>query len=456
MIDRMNILVAILIFSIIIVIHELGHFLLAVKNGIFVTEFSIGMGPRIITWVKTEKGYRPRLFLSQHEFEHTAEWKDTTKYSIKILPLGGSCMMLGEDEFSEDDRAFNKKGVWARISVIFAGPLFNFILAFILAMFITGVVGYDPADILDVTVDSPADLAGLQAGDTITHINGKRIDIARELDTYFYMNPLNGEDIRLTYEREGVSNTVTITPIKQKTYWLGFYYMGDNSRVTVTDLFENMPMVNAGIKVGDVITAVDGNEIASGKEFSEYFKANPLADKPIQITYERDGVEQTIEVTPTLYSDGYSIGTKINYAREKTDVLGVIKYSAVEVKYWIVSTIQGLGQLVSGRVSTDDIAGPVGIFNMIGETYTESKSEGTLSVLINLAYISILLSANLGVMNLLPIPALDGGRLVFLFIELFRGKPIDQNKEGLVHMIGLVALMILMVFVMFNDISRLF
>ena len=323
-------------------------------------------------------------------------------------------------------------------------------------MFSTGVVGYDPADILDVTVDSPADLAGLQAGDTITHINGKRIDIARELDTYFYMNPLNGEDIRLTYEREGVSNTVTITPIKQKTYWLGFYYMGDNSRVTVTDLFENMPMVNAGIKVGDVITAVDGNEIASGKEFSEYFKANPLADKPIQITYERDGVEQTIEVTPTLYSDGYSIGTKINYAREKTDVLGVIKYSAVEVKYWIVSTIQGLGQLVSGRVSTDDIAGPVGIFNMIGETYTESKSEGTLSVLINLAYISILLSANLGVMNLLPIPALDGGRLVFLFIELFRGKPIDQNKEGLVHMIGLVALMILMVFVMFNDISRLF
>ncbi len=452
----MNIIIAILIFSIIIVIHELGHFLLAVKNGIFVTEFSIGMGPRIVTLVKTDKGYRPRFFLSHHEYEHTPEWKDTTKYSIKILPLGGSCMMLGEDEFSEDDRAFNKKGVWARISVIFAGPLFNFILAFILAMFITGVVGYDPADILDVTIDSPADLAGLEAGDTITHINGKRIEIARELDTYFYMNPLNGEDISLTYERDGVSKTTTITPLKVKTYWLGFYYMGDSSKVTVTELFENMPMINAGIKVGDVITAVNGKKIATGKEFSQYFKENPLQDKAVQITYERDGVEQTIEVTPTLYSDGYTIGTKINYAREKTNVLGVIKYSAVEVKYWIVSTIQGLGQLVRGRVSTDDIAGPVGIFNMIGETYQESRSEGTLFVFINLAYISILLSANLGVMNLLPIPALDGGRLVFLFIELLRGKPIDQNKEGLVHMIGLVALMILMVFVMFNDISRLF
>lgn len=102
------------------------------------------------------------------------------------------------------------------------------------------------------------------------------------------------------------------------------------------------------------------------------------------------------------------------------------------------------------------LPGPVGIVSYIGDTYQASKSEGILSVFLSLSYISILLSANLGVMNPLPIPALDGGRLVFLILELFRGKPVDQNKEGLVHMIGLVALMILMVFVMFNDISRLF
>jgi regulator of sigma E protease len=452
----MNIIIAILIFSLIIVIHELGHFLLAKKNGIFVTEFSVGMGTRIITMVKTEKGYRPRLFLSQHDFDTTPEWKDTTKYSWKLLPIGGSCIMMGEDEIVEDNRAFSKKGVWARISVVIAGPFFNFLLAFLLAMFITGVIGYDPAAITSVAKDSPAAKAGIQQGDVITRLNGNNIDIGRDVLTYLQFNPYTEKEVNLTYERDGVKNKATLMPVMVKTYMLGFAYTPDGTAATVTSLYEDMPLAKAGVKNGDVITSINGTKIKDGTALSQYFQENPLSDQQLTMTCSREGKELAVNVTPSLTSENYSVGLAVNSARVKTNVFGVIKYSAVEVKYWIKTTVQSLGQIIRGKVSRDDIAGPVGIVSFIGDTYQASKSDGVLSVFLSLSYISILLSANLGVMNLLPIPALDGGRLVFLILELFRGRPVDQAKEGLVHMIGLVALMILMVFVMFNDISRFF
>ncbi|WFR59951.1 RIP metalloprotease RseP [Anaerocolumna sp. AGMB13025] len=452
----MNIIIAILIFSLIIVIHELGHFLLAKKNGIFVTEFSVGMGSRIITMVKTEKGYHPRFFLSQHDFDTTPEWKDTTKYSWKLLPIGGSCIMMGEDELVEDNRAFSKKGVWARISVVIAGPFFNFLLAFLLAMFITGVVGYDPAAITSVAKGSPAANAGIKQGDVITRFNGNNIDIGRDVLTYLQFNPYTEKEVNLTYERDGVKNKVTLMPVMVKTYMLGFAYTPDGTAATVTSISEDMPLAKAGVQNGDVITSINGTKIKDGTGLSQYFQENPLTDQQLSMTISRKGEELSVKVTPVLTSENYSIGLAVNSARVKTNVFGVIKYSAVEVKYWIKTTVQSLGQIIRGKVSRNDIAGPVGIVGFIGDTYQASKSEGTLSVFLSLSYISILLSANLGVMNLLPIPALDGGRLVFLILELFRGKPVDQAKEGLVHMIGLVALMILMVFVMFNDISRFF
>jgi regulator of sigma E protease len=451
----MNIIIAILIFSLIIVIHELGHFLLAKKNGIFVTEFSIGMGPRILTFVKTAKGYKPRLFLSQHEFDTTPEWKDSTKYSWKIFPIGGSCIMMGEDELVEDDRAFNKKGVWARISVVVAGPIFNFILAFILAMCIIGIAGYDKPTINNVTSGSPAANAGIQAGDILTNINGEHIDVGREASTYLQMYPLTKEDVTITYVRDGEKHKVSLTPVLNENYMLGFGYTPDEKPATISTLYKEMPLDKAGLKVGDYILKFNGTEVKDSNELSKYFQENKLTEKPITITYQHAGEVKTIEVAPTLVSN-YDVGLSINTSRQKTGVIGVLKYSGIEVKYWIKYTLQSLEQLIKGKVSTDDIAGPVGIVSIIGDSYQSSKSGGPVSVFLSLSYISVLLSANLGVMNLLPIPALDGGRLIFLILEVLRGKPVDQAKEGLVHMIGLVALMILMVLVMFNDISRLF
>lgn len=429
----MNIIIAILIFSIIIIIHELGHFLLAKKNGIAVTEFSVGMGPRVFSVAKGE-----------------------TRYSIKLFPFGGSCMMLGEDETVEDDRAFNRKPVWGRISVIAAGPIFNFILAFLLAMFVIGSVGYDPATVTMVEKGLPADAAGLQPGDVIKKIGGSRIDVGREVANYFQFNTITEKELDVVYTRDGQKQSTTLYPQFVKTYQLGFNYSPSEAEATIGGIAEDRPLGQAGMQVGDVITNINGTEIKTGIELQSYLIENRLTEEPLTITYRRDDAANTVTVTPAFIKEAYELGFSANQYREKTSVGGVLKYSVVEVKYWIVTTVKSLGQMIQGKVSKDDIAGPVGIVSMIGDTYESSKPAGILSVLVSLSYISILLSANLGVMNLLPIPALDGGRLVFLLLEVIRGKPIDQEKEGMVHAIGLIALMLLMVFILFNDISRLF
>lgn len=451
----MNILIALLIFSLIIIIHELGHFLLAKKNGIFVTEFSLGMGPRIISFVPTNKGYRFKGLLTQGNLSSTKEWQENTVYSIKLLPFGGSCMMLGEDDNIEDERAFNKKSVFARISVVFAGAFFNFILAFILALIVIGVIGIDPPTVLEVAKDSPLEKSGIIEGDLITSINGERISISREVSAYFTFNPISDQEIEITYEREGVKDTASLLPEYVETYMLGFSYTPDSSPAVIQRLYEDYPLHKAGVQIEDIITKVNGVTIESGKDLGEYFEANPLTKDEIEITYRRDQEEYTALLTPIL-EGGYVSGLNLNYGREKTTPFNIIKYSLIEIRYYIVSTVKSLGKFITGKIGANEIAGPVGIVNIIGDTYEASKVDGAFYVFLNLANLTILLSANLGVMNLLPIPALDGGRLVFLIIEGVRGKPIPQEKEGFVHFIGLIALMMLMVFVLFNDIRRLF
>lgn len=341
----MSIVIALLIFSLIILFHEFGHFLLAKLNGVTVLEFSLGMGPRLLS----------------------KNWHGTS-YSLKLLPFGGSCMMLGEDEEAGAEGSFGSKSVWARISVIAAGPVFNFIMAFLASVVITACVGYDPAVIYKVTEEYPAQEAGLQPGDVITKMNGKRIRLAREISNYVSFH--QGETVEITYKRDGETHTATVVP---KVNENGKYLLG----------------ISPGIG---------------------YVKGNAWE---------------------------------------------VMKYGAYEVKYWIDITIDSLRMLVRGQVGIKDMSGPVGVVDMIDTTYTESVRSGWYVVFINLLNISILLSANLGVMNLLPIPALDGGRLFFLLLEAIRGKRVNPEREGMVHFIGLMALMVLMVIVLFNDVMKL-
>ena len=213
-------------------------------------------------------------------------------------------------------------------------------------------------------------------------------------------------------------------------------------------------LTEAGVQAGDIIGETNGVEIRTRQDIQDYIAANPLDGSEITLRIERNGEVRQISVTPKMTKQ-VDTGFVYNLYREKTNFLGVLKYSAVEVRYWITSTIESLVMLVRGQFTVNDLSGPVGIINVIGDSYEEARSEGTVMVWMQMLYWAILLSANLGVMNLLPIPALDGGRLVFLIIEAIRRKRMNPNVEGMIHFAGFVLLMVLMVFVMFNDIRRI-
>lgn len=426
----MKILIALLVFSVIVLFHELGHFLLAKRNGIAVTEFSLGMGPRLLS---TEKG--------------------GTRYSLKLFPIGGSCMMVGEDEDDDSEGSFNNASVWARISVVAAGPIFNFILAFVFAMIITSVVGYDPARVLQVTEGSPAAQAGLKEGDIIKEFQGRHISIGRDLDSYMTLHGLKDEEISLTYERDGKKHDIQFQANSESRYMLGFTYLSEGIP-EITQVMLNSAMAKAGVMPGDIIREINGTAVADSQELQAYLQEHPLDGTEITLGIERDGKVETISAIPQMTKHVDS-GFIYNIYREKTNFLGVMKYSAVEVRYWVSTTVESLMMLIKGQFSVNDLSGPVGIIDVIGDSYEEAKSEGAMMVWMQMLYWAILLSANLGVMNLLPIPALDGGRLVFLLIESVRKKRLNPNVEGMIHFAGFVLLMMLMVFVMFNDFRRL-
>ncbi len=343
----MNIIIALIIFSVIILFHELGHFTFAKLNGIKVNEFSLGLGPTLFGVTRGE-----------------------TKYSLKLLPFGGACMMEGEDGESQDEKSFNSKSVWARISVVAAGPVFNFIMAWVFALIVMASVGFDRPVLSSVREGFPAAEAGLQAGDEIISMNGSRTHFFREISQFSVFHP--GEDVKIVYKRDG-------------------------------ERFETMLSPKLDEESGRALFGMNGKA-----------------------------------------------------GREKGTVPETIANSFYEIKYQIGTTIESLKMLVTGKVGMKDLSGPVGIVKVMGDTYDSNESAGgTWLAILSMINFSIFLSANLGIMNLLPIPALDGGRLVFLIIEAIRRKKIPPEKEGMVHFVGLVALMALMVFVMFNDIRNL-
>lgn len=418
-------------FSAVILIHELGHFLLAKKNGIVVTEFSLGMGPRVLSTVK-----------------------NGTRYSLKLLPLGGSCAMLGED--AEDNRpgTFHTASVGKRISVVAAGPIFNFLLSFVLAVIVVGVVGSDEPRVLSVKEGSHAEAAGLQEGDIVTKYQGYHIDLGRDIYVYSYIHELKeNQTITMTVKRDGEEKEITFKPDVNVRYLLGLNRK-DSTTMEIGSLIEGMPLEDAGVLPGDVITSINGVQVANAEEYQAYINEHPLSDTPVTITYERDGLEYEATLTPAEYRTP-EIGFVYNTWCEKKTGFDVLKYGALEVKYMIRSTVAGLRELITGRFGIDELSGPVGVVDAIGTAYEETKSEGSLMVWMNMLYMAVLLSANLGVMNLLPLPALDGGRLVFLVLEGIRKQPVDRELEGSIHFAGLMLLMLFMVVIMYHDIMKI-
>lgn len=327
-----SIVIAVFMFGFLIFIHELGHFLAAKKAGIGVVEFSLGMGPRI--WKKQGK---------------------ETLFSLKLFPIGGSCMMVGEDEDIDDERAFNKKGKLARIGVLAAGAgmnlAFGVLLVFIIQCFIPS---YVTTTVEDVYLEQQT---AFKAGDRIVKCDGYGV--------------LNYTDLNLA-----------INFIEHETF--------------------------------------DATVIRNGERVE-------LTDIPLIMT-----------------EDGYRIG--ISFGVADMNFGTVLTQTATESLSIVRSVWKSLVFLVTGRVGIGELSGPVGITAMIGETV----QYGVLNVLNLVALIAI----NLGVMNLLPIPALDGGRILFVLVEAVIGKPIPPEKEGIVHLVGFGLLMVLTVIVFINDIIR--
>lgn len=352
----MTLVLFILIFGAVVIAHEFGHFLLAKANGIHVVEFAVGMGPSLIS-VK----------------------RGDTKYSLKLFPIGGACMFEGEDGLNEregepGEGSFNKASVWARISTVAAGPVFNFILAFVIAFIMVNmsdVFAIRDSVATQISEDGGAEAAGLQDGDRILSINGEKVRLYQEISLYMQAT-YRGGDLEIVYERDGERYTTTLTP--QYDEDMGIYLLG----------------------------------VMNG-EFQE-----------------PQGID-------------------------------TLRYAWYEIRYSVKATYKSLAMLIHGQVGREDVAGPVGIaVNVVGKTYDEAKNYGWQSVLISMLNIVLMLSVNLGILNLLPVPALDGGRLVFLLLEVIRGKPVPPEKEGMVHFVGLVFFMVLMVFIFFNDLVNIF
>ena len=356
-------LAAVVVLGGIILFHEFGHYLLARLNGIAVVEFSVGFGPRLLSWVSKKTGIR---------------------YSLKLLPLGGSCAMLGEFGEDEDEKeeipdvkgvSFFDRGPLAKMAVIAAGPIFNFILAFVFSLVILSWAGIDPAVIAGTSEGMPAETAGLKEGDVITKLDGRKIHLSREIS--MYLMTAGQDPVQVEYRRydETSSSWTTEHTVIQPEFKDGRYYLG------------------------------------------------------VILQGHRDAPESLVQV---------------------------LQYSVYEVRYWILTVIDSLKMIVGGKVTTNDIAGPVRIVTIIDQTVEENTQYGFVTVVMNLLNLMVMFSANLGVMNLLPFPALDGGRLVFLFWELVTGHPVSQRIEGAVNMTGMALLMTFMVFVVLNDLRILF
>lgn len=405
----MSIIVALLVFSFIVFIHELGHFYFARKGGIAVEEFAIGMGPKLFGF-----------------------WKNGTEWTVRLLPIGGFCRMLGEDgaeasdqesktddsrdeleedlkvmgasedelelahvtteevkdelsELEKDNRrlngaAFFEQSVWVRIKAVFGGPLFNFILALVFSFVLMALSTISTTEVVKVVEGSPADLAGIQVGDKMTSIDGHTLIRPREAS--IYINVPAGEPVDVSVKR-------------------------------MTD---------------------------SGEE-------------KLTVTITPDYIEVDETLPPEESDNYYFIG--VGYGSVATNIGNILKYGVLEALSWIKIVFYSLGLLVTGQVSGTALSGPVALVSEISSGYERSLADGFKEVISQLSFWVVLISANLGVMNLLPIPALDGGRLVFLVLEAIFKKPIAPEKEGFIHFVGFALLMVLMVFVLYNDITRL-
>ena len=345
----LTVIYAVILFSVIIFVHEFGHFIFAKLFGVYVHEFAIGMGPALF---KKQKG--------------------ETLYSVRLIPMGGYCKMEGEDGESDNPRAFSNKPKLQRFVILVAGALMNLILGFIVVTVMNSAFGADyfaSTDISKVLNDTPAYTAGLKEGDKIVALNGHKVNIISDFNIYN-----NKETLDITVKRDGELHEYSVKPE---------YFTVDK----------------------------DGNIIGKSKT-----------------------------------GEGKRL-IGIEFGTEDKNLISIIRNSFYESVLIGKTIFLSIGDIISGRVSADNLSGPVGIVNEINNAAKVGFDY--------LLYLMALITINLGIFNLLPVPALDGGRILFVLIEAVIGRPVSPKYEGIIHAIGFLLLILLMLYATGTDILRI-
>ena len=440
----MTILAAIVVLGILIFVHELGHFLVAKRSGVGVLKFSLGFGPKLVG-VKVGE----------------------TEYRISALPLGGYVKMIGEDpgdespEAADPRRSFSRKSVGTRAGIILAGPLANLLLPVLIFWGVFAFVGqpYFLPVVGTPEAGSPAAGAGMLAGDRVTALDGERIERWDQVEVALQAS--SGRTLSLTVVRDGRTFPVRVEPRAVKTpdifgqeteVWdLGLHPL---LSTRIGQVLPNHVAQRAGLKSGDRILALNGVPVAEWEQLAKGIHGSP--GKRVRLTVEREGQRFELEVTPQPTRQPgpageeeiglIGIGPAPESQYRRLNPVTALIAGARKTADLSVLIVQGFVKLIQAKISPKTIGGPILIAQMAGEVVQRGPVE--------LLSFTALLSINLAILNLLPIPVLDGGHLLFSLIEWFRGKPVSLRKREIAQQVGVVLLVGLMIFAFYNDIFR--
>jgi regulator of sigma E protease len=440
----------VIVIGILILIHELGHFFVARAVGVGVERFSIGFGPVLLRWRGKE-----------------------TEYCVSAIPMGGYVKMLGEENPLETGtdmpydakKAFALKPLWARFLIVFAGPGMNFVLAAVIFALVFAFVGRPvwPAVVGHVDPTSPAAAAGIRTGDVVTAVDGTPIAYWEDLERR--LADSGGRPLVLVVTREGASREITVTPRREtvrdpifkepkETWDIG---AGPKLTPQIGSVNGGSPAEQAGLKVNDSVVAVDGKPVFTPDELMHAIQKRP--GQTFDITVERDGTVKTLKVTANAVKEKGPTGQDAEVGRIGVGIVtktvsyqpyGPLRaawYGVVRTWDMTALTAKGLWKIASRQIESSNIGGPIQIATEAGRQAKEGPA--------SLALFTAVISVNLALLNLLPVPMLDGGHLFFFVIEGLIGRPLSLKKREAAQQLGFVLLMLLMVYALYNDLVRI-
>ncbi len=436
-----TVLSAIFVLGLLVFFHELGHFLAAKRMGIRVERFSLGFPPKMI-----------------------GKTVGDTEYCISWIPLGGYVKMAGEqpDAQSEENGGepweFQSKSVGARAFVIAAGPGANFVLAFIIfwLFYVTmGVMLVDTTTVGRVDSGSPYAAAGLQVGDEILEIDQAPVDTWE--DVFERLTSGTAASLAMKVRRDGQDRTIEVRygGLGPAERMAGLDYFRASA---VSTVIPDSPAEKAGLRSGDVITSVDGVPVTQWYEMVEQIRGRP--GKATTVSWSRNGQPHQVSVIPNTAQDldpetgdvidigQIGITQQDHLKRSPIGMISSVGLAGTQLAAVTYTILGFVKKLVMGQVSTDSVGGPIAIAQMAGD----SARQGASSLFSFMAFLSI----NLAILNLLPIPALDGGQLLILGVEKLMRRPLSLRYRLIWQQTGMALLLLLMVFVVFNDVTRIF